>query len=98
MEVHQHPHSHGKKSWRSYFWEFLMLFLAVFCGFLAENQREHIVEHRRAKVFGSNLYRELQIDTAMLNNMIPWTRQLILKFDTICRLSEDRPANNGKFY
>jgi hypothetical protein len=34
MEVHHHTHaSHGKKNWKSYFWEFLMLFLAVFCGF-----------------------------------------------------------------
>lgn len=44
MEVHHHPHDpaapHHKKNWKSYFWEFLMLFLAVFCGFLAENQRE----------------------------------------------------------
>jgi hypothetical protein len=44
MEVHAHSHSHGKKSWRSYFWEFLMLFLAVFCGFLAEYQLEHKIE------------------------------------------------------
>lgn len=37
MEVHHHTHpSHGKKTWKEYFWEFLMLFLAVFCGFLAE--------------------------------------------------------------
>ena len=38
MEVHHHTHpdshrGHEKKSWKSYFWEFLMLFLAVFCGF-----------------------------------------------------------------
>lgn len=36
MEVHHHAHHEGKKNWKSYFWEFLMLFLAVFCGFLAE--------------------------------------------------------------
>ena len=38
MEVHHHAHHEGKKNWKSYFWEFLMLFLAVFCGFLAEYQ------------------------------------------------------------
>jgi len=41
MEVHHHAHDpalpHHKKNWKSYFWEFLMLFLAVFCGFLAES-------------------------------------------------------------
>ena len=40
MEVHAHtqPDFHqGKhrKKWTHYFWEFFMLFLAVFCGFLA---------------------------------------------------------------
>jgi hypothetical protein len=46
MEVHAHSHmptGRGKK-WTHYFWEFLMLFLAVFCGFMAENFREHQVE------------------------------------------------------
>jgi hypothetical protein len=43
MEVHHHAHPSPKK-WTHYFWEFLMLFLAVFCGFLAENLREHKVE------------------------------------------------------
>ena len=50
MEVHHHTHAtHGKKNWKSYFWEFLMLFLAVFCGFLAEYQLEHVIEHQREK-------------------------------------------------
>ena len=30
MEVHAHTHTPRKK-WTHYFWEFLMLFLAVFC-------------------------------------------------------------------
>ena len=50
MEVHHHAHhDHGKRNWKSYFWEFLMLFLAVFCGFLAEYQLEHKIERDRAK-------------------------------------------------
>ena len=40
MEVHHHSHT-ARKNWTHYFWEFLMLFLAVFCRFIAENQREH---------------------------------------------------------
>ena len=48
MEVHHHSHTACKKI-AHYIWEFLMLFLAVFCGFLAENQREHMIEHRREK-------------------------------------------------
>ena len=48
MEVHHHAHT-ARKKWTHYFWEFIMLFLAVFCGFLAENQREHMIENHRVK-------------------------------------------------
>lgn len=40
-----------------------MLFLAVFCGFLAENQREHIVEHQREKKFARRLLSDLRQDS-----------------------------------
>ena len=66
MEVHAHTHTPGKK-WTHYFWEFLMLFLAVFCGFLAENQREHMVEHRREKDFMNSMIDDLSKDTAAIN-------------------------------
>jgi hypothetical protein len=62
MEVHHHAHTPRKK-WNHYFWEFLMLFLAVFCGFLAENIREHMVEQRRAKELAQNLYKEALADS-----------------------------------
>jgi len=50
MEVHHHSHT-SRKKWTHYFWEFFMLFLAVFCGFLAENEREHYVESKREKIY-----------------------------------------------
>ena len=62
MEVHAHTHTPRKK-WTHYFWEFLMLFLAVFAGFLAENQREHIVEHQREKKFAKRLLSDLREDS-----------------------------------
>lgn len=64
MEVHHHTHAaHGKKTWKDYFWEFLMLFLAVFCGFLAEYQLEHVIEHQREKEFAKALYTEFLDDS-----------------------------------
>ena len=63
MEVHQHAHHEGKKNWKSYFWEFLMLFLAVFCGFLAEYQLEHKIERDRAKELANSFYQELKSDS-----------------------------------
>ncbi len=64
MEVHHHPHHEGEKNWKAYFWEFLMLFLAVFCGFLAEYQLEHIFEREREKELASNFYNELKADSS----------------------------------
>ena len=73
MEVHHHSHTsdpdnhRSRKKWTHYFWEFLMLFLAVFCGFLAENQREHFVEHQREKEFMNSMLSDLRSDTAKSN-------------------------------
>jgi len=68
MEVHTHTHSERKK-WTHYLWEFLMLFLAVFCGFLAENQREHIVEKRQEKKLMRSLLDELKQDKAAMEKV-----------------------------
>src|SRR6266498_161989 len=69
MEVHAHTHSERKK-WTHYLWEFLMLFLAVFCGFLAENQREHYVEQQREKQYARELYDEFNADSIAVANKI----------------------------
>src|SRR6185436_3094977 len=69
MEVHHHSHT-SRKKWTHYFWEFLMLFLAVFCGFLAENQREHMVEHKREKQYAAELYAEFRADSIVVAEKI----------------------------
>ena len=63
MEVHAHTHTPRKK-WTHYFWEFLMLFLAVTLGFFVENQREHYVENQREKQYAQTLYEDIKQDTA----------------------------------
>jgi hypothetical protein len=69
MEVHHHGHVHEKKKWKEYLFQFFMLFLAVFCGFLAEYQLEHVVERNRAKDYATALYDEIVNDTARLKNI-----------------------------
>jgi len=66
MEVHAHTHTPRKK-WTHYFWEFLMLFLAVTLGFFVENKREHYIEDNRADHLVGSLIKDLQKDTALLN-------------------------------
>lgn len=70
MEVHQHAHHGGKKNWKSYFWEFLMLFLAVFCGFLAEYQLEHKIEKERGRKYMSDMIENLKYDTIRQNRAL----------------------------
>ena len=82
MEVHAHTHTPRKK-WTHYFWEFLMLFLAVFCGFLAENQREHFVEHQRENVLMKSMVKDLQSDTAFFSQMIYGISQYNLHIDSL---------------
>jgi hypothetical protein len=69
MEVHAHTHSPRKK-WTHYFWEFLMLFLAVTLGFFVENQREHFVEHRREKQYVRSFLGDLKSDLAQLDSLV----------------------------
>ena len=81
MEVHHHPHTPRKK-WTHYFWEFLMLFLAVFCGFLAENQREHFVEHKREGQFIISLINDLHLDTIWVNRVTESKKDRISNLDS----------------
>lgn len=71
MEV-EIPHTQNApgKGWKHYFIDFLMLFLAVFCGFLAENIREHRVENERAEILAYNLYKEILVDSIRIQQMI----------------------------
>ncbi len=60
-----------------------MLFLAVFCGFLAENQREHYVEKQRAKQFAKSLIKDLKRDTISLNSCKQHTRTITDAIDSL---------------
>ena len=47
-----------------------MLFLAVFCGFLAEYQLEHKIETDRGRQYVSSMYEDLKMETLTLNDVI----------------------------
>jgi hypothetical protein len=89
MEVHAHSHlasgeTHtARKKWTHYLWEFLMLFLAVFCGFLAENFREHQVEHQREIKYMESMLEDLASDTVMLQGTIQRATALKKIYDSL---------------
>jgi hypothetical protein len=64
MEVHHHPHPE-KKNFKEYFFEGIMIFLAVTLGFIAENIREHA----RAKELAETLYQEVYSDSVQLQKI-----------------------------
>jgi hypothetical protein len=102
MEVHKHPHHvMHKKRWPEYLLEFLMLFLAVFLGFLAENVREHYIEQKRAKVFAAAMINDLASDTADLKAYIKYMTYAANNVDTLSQLlSANKPNEipSGKLY
>ena len=90
MEVHHHAHTasdpdnhRGRKKWTHYLWEFLMLFLAVFCGFLAENQREHMVENQREKKYIISLIKDVELDIASLKSSSELRKVQLNYFDSL---------------
>lgn len=92
MEVHQHTHTPRKK-WTHYLWEFLMLFFAVFCGFLAENQREHFVEQKREREYIRSMIDDLRTDTVFFANEIPRRKQVRQMTDSLISLLYQKNRN-----
>jgi len=76
MEVHTHTHTPRKK-WTHYFWEFLMLFLAVLCGFFAEYQLEHKIERDRAHQFLQSMLVDVQTNIKNLDSLIEQDKIII---------------------
>src|SRR4029078_1188981 len=100
MEVHAHTHTERKK-FSHYLWEFLMLFLAVFCGFIAENIREHLVENKRAAQYAKVLIQDLVKDTIELNGDIHDQQIALASTDSIGHIIEKYNSNDlitGHFY
>jgi len=96
MEVPHHPHIH-KKSFKEYFLEFLMLFLAVTLGFLAENLREKVVENHRIHEYARSLYDDLKKDSADLYEFYNYRVWKAPKLDSLFEiLKSGNPQINSK--
>ena len=85
MEVYAHSHT-ARKKWTHYFWEFLMLFLAVFCGFLAEYQLEHKIEKDRERKFIQTFIEDLKTDTASIRQILIFRKQKKERMDSLMLL------------
>ena len=60
-----------------------MLFLAVFCGFLAEYKLEHTIEHQREKVYMASLHQDLKTDILNLSILQKGKMEEIANYDSL---------------
>lgn len=72
-----------------------MLFLAVFCGFLAEYQLEHVIELKREKQYMKTLLEDLKKDTASLQESVQFWIDLGNKIDSSRPLLKSHENNYG---
>src|SRR5205809_3659984 len=104
MEVHHHPIPHKageKKNFKEYFLEFVMIFLAVTLGFIAENVREDMTEHQRAKTFAVSMIQDIKADTMQLVLYHKYYTTAANNIDTFMQLltaNDSKNIQSGKLY
>ena len=99
MEVHHHTHpTHGKKNWKSYFWEFLMLFLAVSLGFYAENTREVMLHKKEVKTQLNSMLSDLQSDIVLFDSVTDRNTYSAQMADSLVGLLHSDIINTSEIY
>jgi hypothetical protein len=89
MEVHHH--SHHPKKWKEYITEFLMLFLAVSLGFMAENIREHQIEQNRERQYMVSFVADLESDIVNIMEGMPRKDARMKAIDTLFQYFNQNP-------
>jgi len=99
MEIVHHSHTPRKK-WKHYVFEFVMLFLAVFFGFLAQWQLEQTIEHQREKEFMHSMIEDLKKDSARLIQYIHFNEYVLKYCDSLqlCIATTDVFKNSNNLY
>ncbi|HEV8084929.1 MAG TPA: hypothetical protein VGP55_17095 [Chitinophagaceae bacterium] len=88
MEVHHHPDlDHKKKNFKEYFFEFLMIFLAVSMGFIAENIREYFSNNAKEREYINSLVKNLQDDSTHLTHTVSENLEKLGKLNKVMNLS-----------
>ena len=99
MEVHAHTHTHtARKKWTHYFWEFLMLFLAVSLGFYAENTREVILHKKEVKTQLNSMLSDLQSDITLFDSVTTRNSHGAQMADSLVELLHDDITNTTEIY
>ena len=97
MEVHAHTHTPRKK-WTHYFWEFIMLFLAVSLGFYAENTREKILHKKEVKTQLVSMLSDLQSDISLFDSVTDRNSYGATMADSLVELLHSDVTNTSDIY
>ena len=97
MEVHHHSHT-ARKKWTHYFWEFLMLFLAVSLGFYAENTREGILHKKEVKSQLNSMLADLQSDITLFDSVTDRNSYSAQMADSLIELLHSDITNTTGIY
>ncbi len=96
MEVHHH--SRHPKKWKEYITEFIMLFLAVSLGFMAENIREHQIEKHREIAYLKNVHEDLKLDLINIDNVLNSNTIRLQAMDTLFTIINNNTITNEDVY
>jgi hypothetical protein len=97
MEVHAHTHT-ARKKWTHYFWEFLMLFLAVSLGFYAENTRETILHKKEVKTQLNSMLSDLQSDITLFDSVTTRNSYSAQMADSLVEMLQSDITNTTEIY
>jgi len=84
-------HNAPGKKFLHFFFEFFMLFLAVFFGFMAENFREHRVEREREREYMQAFVYDLENDIVNLKDGFPIKDYRLAAIDSVFLYFENNP-------
>jgi hypothetical protein len=88
MEVYHPRKMHKKKNLKDYIFEFIMLFIAISCGFLTENLRENMSEHHKEKEYIVGLIGDIKEDTTTIRSFLSANKMQIIGIDSLMNLLE----------
>ncbi len=94
MEIHHRAEHKKNKGWKSYTWEFLMLFLAVFCGFLAEYFLEHKIEKEKGTQYVRSMIEDIISDSTKINQSFEFVKKQQLGLDSLSVLFSNSPYSD----
>jgi len=95
MEAHHHAHQEKKKGWKAYVWEFVMLFFAVFFGFLAQNLLEHKLDKEKGNQYVRSMIEDIIADSTKINQTVEFTTKQQLALESLSSLFDNPPYSDS---